>query len=264
MDYGLNGKAAFVGGSSKGIGKAIATALRREGCQVMISSRDEGHLQQAAQDIRAQLGGEEVPYVVCDMSNADDIKRGVKAAADGFGRLDVLVNNAGGPPTGTFEDLDDRYWQYAVDQNMLSAVRAVREALPHLKRSGSGRIVNVTSVAVKQPIDGLILSNATRLGVVGLAKTLSRELAPHGITVNNVCPGNIATERLMNLIEERAKAQGVQFDQLVAVEEARVPMGILGEPEDVANLVTFLASTQARFITGTTIQVDGGSTTAVM
>ncbi|HVP04634.1 MAG TPA: SDR family oxidoreductase [Dehalococcoidia bacterium] len=264
MDYGLNGKAALVGGSSKGIGKAIAAALRREGCRVMLSSRDEGHLKEAAQEIRAQLGGEEVPYVVCDMSSADDIKRAVPTAARAFGGLDVLVNNAGGPPTGTFADLDDRYWQYAIDQNLLSVVRSVREALPHLRQSGRGRIVNVTSVAVKQPIDGLILSNATRLGVVGLAKTLSRELAPLGITVNNVCPGNIATQRLMSLIEERARAQGVEFEQLVAVEEARVPMGYLGEPEDVANLVAFLASDQARFITGTTIQVDGGSTTAVM
>jgi 3-oxoacyl-[acyl-carrier protein] reductase len=264
MDYGLRDKAAFVGGSSKGIGKAIAQALRREGCQVMLSSRDEANLQAAAQEIRAALGGEEVPYIVCDMSKADDIKKAIKETAKRFGRLDVLVNNAGGPPTGTFTDLDERYWEFAIDQNLLSAVRCVREALPHLQKSGRGRIVNVTSVAVKQPIDGLILSNATRLAVVGLSKTLSRELAPFGITVNNVCPGNIATQRLMALIEERSRVQGLAFEELVAVEEGRVPMGFLGEPEDVANLVAFLASDQARFITGTTMQVDGGSTTAVM
>jgi 3-oxoacyl-[acyl-carrier protein] reductase len=264
MDYGLQDKAAFVGGSSKGIGKAIAQALRREGCRVMLSSRDEAHLQAAAQEIRAALGGDEVPYVVCDMSKPDDIKKAIKATRERFGRLDILVNNAGGPPTGAFTDLDERYWQFAIDQNLLSAVRCIREALPHLQKSGRGRIINVTSVAVKQPIDGLILSNATRLAVIGLAKTLSRELAPAGITVNNVCPGNIATQRLMSLIEERARIQGIPMEQLVEIEEARVPMGFLGEPEDVANLATFLASDQARFITGATIQVDGGSTTAVM
>ncbi len=263
MDLGLTGRAAFVGGASKGIGKAIARGLAKEGCQVMLSSRDEGHLQQASVDISDELGVE-LPYVVCDMSKSEDITRAIAAAAERFGRLDILVNNAGGPPTGAFEDLDENYWSYAIDQNLLSAVRSVRAALPHLKRSGSGRIINVTSVAVKQPIDGLILSNATRLAVVGLAKTLSRELAPHHITVNNVCPGNIATERLMSLIEERAKRQGVHLEEAVALEESRVPMGFLGEASDVANLAVFLASDQARFFTGTSIQVDGGSTTAIM
>jgi 3-oxoacyl-[acyl-carrier protein] reductase len=262
MDLGLKDRAAFVGGSSKGIGRAIARALAAEGCHVMLSSRDEANLQKAAAELAADLG-DELPYVVCDMSKVEDIPRAIAAAAEKFGRLDVLVNNAGGPPTGTFTDLDDRYWSYAIDQNLLSAVRCIREALPHLNRSGSGRIINVTSVAVKQPIDGLILSNATRLGVVGLAKTLSRELAPDHITVNNVCPGNIATERLMSLIEERSKRSGVPFEEAVSVEESRVPMGFLGEAADVANLVAFLASDQARFVTGTTIQVDGGSTTAV-
>jgi 3-oxoacyl-[acyl-carrier protein] reductase len=143
-------------------------------------------------------------------------------------------------------------------------VRCVREALPHLKRAGYGRIINVTSVAVKQPIDGLILSNTTRVGVVGLAKTLSRELAPYSITVNNVCPGNIATERLMSLIEERARRAGATLEDAVAVEESRIPMGFLGEPDDVANLVAFLASDQARYLSGATIQVDGAATTSLM
>ena len=263
MDFGLKGRAAFVGGASKGIGKAIARGLAREGCRVMLSSRSEANLQAAAEEIAAETGAE-VAYTICDMSKPDDVKRAIAEAAERFGGLDILVNNAGGPPTGTFDDLDERYWQYAIDQNLLSAVRCIREALPHLRRSGAGRIINVTSVAVKQPIDGLILSNTTRLGVVGLAKTLSRELAPQGITVNNVCPGNIATERLMSLIEERAKRQGATLEQAVSVEEARIPMGFLGEADDVANLAVFLASAQARYITGTTVQVDGGSTTSVM
>lgn len=262
MDMGLKGKAALVGGASRGIGRAIALGLAKEGCRVAICARNAGTLEKAAEELRAETGADVFP-AVCDMASYDDIKRAVSAAVARFGRLDVLVNNAGGPPTGAFEDLDERYWRHAIDQNLLSAVRTIREALPYLKRSGAGRIINVTSVAVKQPIDGLMLSNAARLGVVGMAKTLSREVAAEGITVNNICPGNIATERLISLIEDRARRQGVSLEEAVSLEEGRSPMGFLGEPEDVANLVVFLASAKARYITGATIQVDGGSTTAV-
>lgn len=262
MDMGLEGKAALVGGASKGIGRAVALGLTREGCDVAICARGEDGLRAAARDIREATGKEPL-VIVCDMARYDDIKRAVQQALMSFGRLDILVNNAGGPPPGDFESTDEDYWRHAIDQNFLSVVRTTREALPHLRRSGAGRIINITSVAVKQPIDGLVLSNATRLAVVGLAKTLSRELAADGVTVNNVCPGNIATERLLSLIEDRARRQGVEMGEAVAAEEARIPMGFLGEPEDVANLVVFLASARARYITGTTIQVDGGSTAAV-
>ncbi len=262
MDLGLEGRAALVGGASKGIGKAIARELASEGARVMICSRSEENLTAAAEEIKSETG-KEVEHTVCDMASHDDIKRTVAAAAEKLGRLDIVINNAGGPPTGTFQDLDERYWQHAIDQNLLSVVRTIREALPHLMRSRSGRIINITSVSVKQPIDGLILSNATRLAVVGLAKTLSRELAPEGITVNNVCPGNIATERLMALIEERAARQHQTLADAISLEQGRVPMGFLGMASDVASLVAFLASDRARYITGTTIQVDGGSTTAL-
>jgi 3-oxoacyl-[acyl-carrier protein] reductase len=263
MDTSLEGKAALVGGASRGIGRAIALAIAREGASVALCARNLEALDKARDEIRNETGAK-VVSLVCDMAKHDDIKAAVAAAADAFGRLDIVVNNAGGPPTGTFEVLDESYWRHAIEQNLLSAVRTTREALPHLRRSGSGRIINVTSVAVKQPIDGLMLSNATRLGVIGWAKTLSRELAPHGITVNNICPGNIATERLMSLIEDRAKRQRQTLEEAVSLEESRVPIGFLGEPDDVANLAVFLASGKARYITGTTIQVDGGSTTAVM
>ncbi|MCH8815752.1 MAG: SDR family oxidoreductase [Chloroflexi bacterium] len=262
MDLGLTGKAALVGGASRGIGRAVAMALAREGCSVAICARTPDALDAAAQDIRQETDAE-VLAVKCDMASNDDIRRFVQDAVTTFGKLDIVVNNAGGPPMGTFESLSDDYWEHALAQNLMSVVRTTREALPHLKRSGSGRIINVTSVAVKQPIDGLMLSNSARLGVVGLAKTLSRELAAEGITVNNVCPGNIATERLISLIEQRSKELGITLEKSVSAEETRIPMGFLGQPEDVANLVVFLASTQARYITGTTIQVDGGSTTAV-
>jgi len=262
MDLGLHDKAAFVGGASKGIGKAAALALARERCRVAICSRTSETIEAAASEIREATGAEVLP-LVCDMADYNSIRAAVSTAAAQFQRLDIIVNNAGGPPSGSFETLDEHYWQHAIDQNLLSAVRTVREALPYLRRSGAGRVINITSVAVKQPIDGLMLSNATRLAVVGWAKTLSRELAAEGITVNNVCPGNIATDRLVSLIEERARRQGIEMAQAVEVEERRVPMGFLGEPQDVANLIVFLASENARYITGTTIQVDGGSTTAV-
>jgi 3-oxoacyl-[acyl-carrier protein] reductase len=263
MDTGLKDRAALVGGASRGIGRAIALGLAREGATVALCARNQDTLDKARDEIRNETGAT-VLSLICDMSRPEDIKAAVAAAADAFGRLDIVVNNAGGPPTGAFDALDDSYWQHAINQNLLSAVRTTREALPHLRRSGSGRVINITSVAVKQTIDGLMLSNATRLGVIGWAKTLSRELAPNGITVNNICPGNIATERLISLIEDRAKRQKQSLEEAVSLEEGRIPMGFLGEPDDVANLAVFFASDKARYITGTTVQVDGGSTTAVM
>ncbi len=262
MDLGLKGKVALIGGSSKGIGRAAATALAAEGCKVTICARDGATLTTTAQAIRQETMAQVLPFV-CDMANYEDIKRVVAETAKTFGGLDIVVNNAGGPPSGTFDDFTEEDWQQAIDQNLLSAVRTIREALPHLRRSGSGRIINITSVSVKQPIDRLILSNTTRLGVVGMAKTVSREVAQEGITVNNICPGNIATERLISLIEERAQGQGITLEQAMELEESRLPMGFLGAPEDVANLVVFLASAKARYLTGATIQVDGGSTTAI-
>jgi len=262
MDLGLKGKAALVGGSSKGIGRAVAIGLAREGCNVCICARDNAALAETAHVIRTETDAK-VFSLVCDMARYEDIKRVVQEAANTFARLDILVNNAGGPRTGTFDDMDETDWLSAINQNLMSAIRTTREALPYLRHSGGGRIINITSIAVKTPIDRLILSNTARLGLIGMAKTLSRELAPEGITVNNVCPGNIATERLITLIEERAQKDGLQMEEAIEIEERRVPMGHLGDPEDVANLVVFLASAKAHYITGTTIQVDGGSTIAV-
>jgi 3-oxoacyl-[acyl-carrier protein] reductase len=261
MDLGLAGKTAIVGGASRGIGRAIALALAQEGCSVAICARGQEELEAAASEIRAQTGAQVLP-VVCDMASHEDIRRLIHQTAETFGRIDILVNNAGGPPLGTFDDFSDAEWQKAIDQNFLSTVRTIREALPFLRQRG-GRIINVTSVAVKQPIDRLILSNSARLGVVGMAKTLSREVARDGITVNNVCPGNIATQRLLSLFEARAQREGRTFQEVVAEEESRMPTGFLGEPSDMAALVTFLASEKARYISGTTIQVDGGSTGAL-
>jgi len=263
MDLGLQGKVAIVGGASRGIGFATALGLAREGCRVAICARGRERLEAAAQEIRASTGTEALA-VPCDMSQPEEIRRFVAAAVDAFGRLDIVVNNAGGPPPGTFEAHDEAAWQQALDQNFLSVVRTVREALPHLRAAGGGRIINITSVAVKEPIPGLILSNASRLAVVGLAKTLSRELGPDGITVNNVCPGLTLTDRMRELHGARAQAAGRSLEDVLAEEARRIPVRRLGEAEDVAALVVFLASEPARQITGTTIQVDGGSTLAAM
>jgi 3-oxoacyl-[acyl-carrier protein] reductase len=263
MEYGMQGKVALVGGASRGIGRAVAEGLAREGCRVAICGRDKSRLEQAAAAIRSDPGGEVIP-VPCDMSVAEDIRRFVAATVHAFGRLDIVVNNAGGPPAGSFESHSDEAWQQALNQNLLSVVRTVRESLPHLRAAAGGRIVNITSIAVKEPIPGLVLSNAVRLGVVGLAKTLSRELGPDQITVNNVCPGLTLTDRMRELYGGRARASGRSLDDVLVEEARRIPLGRLAEPEDVAALVIFLASARARHITGTTIQVDGGSTAAVM
>jgi len=262
MDLGLAGKVAVVGGASQGIGRAIAMELAREGCRVAMAARRRGPLEAAAQEIAAATGTPTLP-VPCDLSRLADIQRLVAETVSAFGRLDIVVANAGGPPTGLFEELGEEAWQKALDQNLLSVVRLVREALPHLKRAGGGRVIAITSIAVKQPLDRLVLSNTARLGVVGLLKTLSRELAPYNVTVHAVCPGNIATQRLMSLLEERARRAGLPLEEVVGLEERRIPLGHLGEPEDVAYLVAFLASEKARYMTGTVIQVDGGSTLSV-
>ena len=263
MELGLKGQVALVGGASRGIGRAVALGLAREGCRVAICARGRERLEATADEIRSETGSEAIA-VPCDMAQPDDIRRFVAATVEAFGRLDIVVNNAGGPPPGPFEAHDDAAWQQALDHNLLSVVRTVREALPQLRAADGGRIINITSVAVKEPIPGLILSNAARLGVVGLAKTLSRELGPDGITVNNVCPGLTLTDRMRDLYGGRAKAEGRSLEELLGEEGRRIPLGRLAQPEDVAALVVFLASEAARHITGTTIQVDGGSTAATM
>jgi 3-oxoacyl-[acyl-carrier protein] reductase len=262
MDLELRGKVALVAGASRGIGYAVAEGLAREGCDIAICARDQARLEQAAASI-SSVSAVQVIAVPCDMSAAVDIDRFVETVAQRFGRIDIVVNNAGGPPPGTFDHHDDEVWQKALDQNFYSVVRTVRAALPYLRRNG-GRVINITSVAVKEPIPGLVLSNAARLAVVGLAKTLSRELGPDGITVNNVCPGLTLTDRMRELYGARANVEGRSLDAVLGDEAARMPTRRLSEAADVAALVVFLASAQARQITGTTIQVDGGATAAAM
>jgi 3-oxoacyl-[acyl-carrier protein] reductase len=257
MDFGIRGKAAIVCGSTRGLGRACADALAAEGVHVAVNARDREETEQAAREIAERYGVDVVP-VPADLMDPDTPHLLSHAALEHFGRLDILINNAGGPPPGTFDSLDDAAWEKAFQLTLMSAVRMTRAALPSMKAQRWGRIINLTSLSVKQPIPGLFLSNSLRSAVIGMAKTLSRELAPHGILVNNIATGNFDTDRLRSIYEDRARKRNTSFEEIRRTEESAIPLGRLGRPEELAWLVTFLASERASYITGATIPVDGG------
>ena len=264
MDLGLHDRVAIVGGASQGIGYATAKMLAVEGCRVVMAARRQDALDRAAGMLsgfaeKATGAAASVIAQPCDMSSQADIKRLVARTVAEFGGIDIIVNNAGGPPFGRFEMHDDEAWRKAIDTNLMSVVWMTREALPYLKASDQARIINITSTAVKEPIEGLVLSNSVRAGTTGLAKTLSKELGPSGITVNNVAPGWTLTDRMRPIIEAQAQSEGRPFNDVRDERARRIPVQRLGEAEDVAAMIVFLASSQARQITGQTITVDGGA-----
>ncbi len=253
MDLGLKGKTALVAAASKGIGRACALGLAAEGARVAICSRSQGDLNAAADQIRATTGAE-VLAQVCDVTRADAVASLVGRVTEAFGGVDILVASAGGPPRGDFDQLTDEQWQQAFELSLLSAVRLVRAVLPGMKRRRWGRIITVQSSSVKQPIPGLLLSNALRPGVAGLMKTLASQLGRDNILVNTVCPGRILTDRFVSGHTQTGKT----VEEYLAAAAAEVPLGRIGTPEEFANVVVFLASERASYVTGVTIQVDGG------
>ena len=258
VDLRLRDRVAIVGGASQGIGYAIARTLAEEGAKVVISARREPALSGAAARIRAETGAA-VVAVPADVRRAEDGARVVETAVREFGAVHVLVNNDGAPPIGRLQDFDDAAWARAVEQNLMSVVRMVRLVVPHMRAAGGGSILNITGLSVIQPMVGFGLSVATWAAVVGLAKTLSLELADDHITINTLCPGFINTTRLDKVFRRDAEARGQDFGDFIGELTRSIPVRRLGTPEDIASMVALLVSPRGSFVTGATIQVDGGS-----
>ncbi len=257
MDLGLNDKVALVTAASKGLGKAVALRLAQEGARVAICARSRESLRQAAAEIEAQTGRQPLA-LPADVSDPEAAEILIEGVLEQFGRIDVLVTNAGGPPPGQFLDLTPQDWESATQLTLMSAVRLCYEAAPVMKEQGNGAILAMTSLTVKQPLPNLILSNSLRLGVVGLVKTLADELAPYGIRVNSICPGWTRTTRVDQLLRDRAERNSTTPDKEAAKIAGAIPLGRMGRPEEFAAAAAFLVSDAASYITGVSLLVDGG------
>ena len=263
MDLELKDKVAIVGGGSKGLGRACADVLAQEGMRVAICSRSKADLEGAAKEIRGASGSDVFAFPG-DLDKPETVRDLISATVERFGRLDVMVNNSGGPPLARAHNATEEQWATAVQRSLLFFARMSREAVPHLKKQGGGRIVNILASTVYQPIPNLALSGATRMGVVAFAKSLADEVGRDGILVNNVCPGSILSERMLSNVTSRAKELGISVDEALAQRAAETAVGRIGEPKELAYLVAFLASGKSSYITGTTILVDGGLVRSVL
>ncbi len=263
MDLELKGKVAIIGGASKGLGRACAEVLAEEGARLTICSRTKEDLETAAAEIR-DTHGAEVLVFAGDLERNDVIQDLVATTASHFGQLDIMINNSGGPPLARSSNATEEQWETAVQRSLFFFARMSREAVPHLKKQGTGRIVNILASTVYQPIPNLALSGATRMGVVAFAKSLADEVGRDGILVNNVCPGSILTERMLSNVTSRAKELNISVEEGLAQRAAETAVGRIGEPKELANLVAFLASSKSSYVTGTTILVDGGLVRSIL
>ena len=263
MDLALRDKVAIVGGASKGLGRACADVLAQEGAKVAICSRTQADLEQAAREIRDTTGAE-VFVFAGDLDQPDTIRDLIAATVSRFGRLDIMVNNSGGPPLARAVNATEEQWATAVQRSLLFFARMSREAIPHLKQQGRGRIINILASTVYQPIPNLALSGVTRMGVVAFAKSLADEVGRDGILINNVCPGSILSERMLSNVTARARELGISVEEALARRAAETALGRIGEPKELAYLVAFLASDKSSYITGTTMLVDGGLVRSVL
>ena len=258
MDLGLKGRVAAVAAASRGLGRATALALSREGCAVAVCGRDPKKIRASADFIERETGGR-VLAVTADVGQRTDCERFIGETVGAFGRLDILVTNTGGPPAGGFESTDAAEWDKAYTGLLSNVLNLVRAATPHMKTAKWGRILNIASLSVKQPIDNLVLSNTFRPAIAGLSKSLSKELGPHGILVNTICPGYTRTDRLEELAESRVKSAGITKDQYYETLGKSVPLGRIGEAEEFAAVAAFLCSERASYVSGIALAVDGGS-----
>lgn len=261
MNLNIKGKVAIVGGSSKGLGKACAVALAKEGVNIVLCARNEEALQKTKTEIESL--GVEVLALSVDMASAEDNQRIIDETICRFGRIDILVNNSGGPKPGTFRDISDDDLDDAYNSVLKYNIRMIRGCLPYMEKNGWGRIVNITSITVKEPAPNMVLSNIFRSAVVSFAKTISKEIIAKGITINNVAPGYFKTDRVTQLMKSRSEAEGISVEEYEQKAIQDFPHKRYMEPQELGGLVCYLCSEQAKSITGTTIQVDGGLVSGV-